>query len=94
MTLASLLSSCSSGFRPESIEDKMVRFERQSIGDNVVPNSYVNNDLLVDAPSRAPASIGTKKSKKDMLPYNNKFVRLQLYSLSCIAYRIQREPHS
>ncbi|MBT7609334.1 MAG: hypothetical protein HN576_06235 [Bacteriovoracaceae bacterium] len=80
VTLASLLSSCSSGFRPESIEDKMVRFERQSIGDNVVPNSYVNNDLLVDAPSRAPASIGTKKSKKDMLPYNNK----KLYFLTLL----------
>jgi hypothetical protein len=80
VTVTSLVSSCSSGFRPESIEDKMDRFKSQNIGENVVPNSFVNNDLLIDAPSRGPASVNSKRSKKDILPYNNK----KLYFLTLL----------
>jgi hypothetical protein len=79
LTVAAIVSSCS-GFRPESIEDKMNRFKAQNNGDNIVPNSFVNNDLLIDAPTRGPASISSKNETKTSIPYNNK----KLYFLTLL----------
>jgi hypothetical protein len=80
ITTASIASSCSSGFRPESIDQKMDRFQAQNIGQNIVPDSFVNHELLIKNISRGPASVSVKKNKKNNLPYNNK----KLYFLTLL----------
>lgn len=79
ITVASITSSCSSGFRPESIDDKMNRYQAKDIGQNIVPDSFVNHDLLIENISRGPASVSSQK-KKNNLPYNNK----KLYFLTLL----------
>ncbi len=82
--IAFIASSCSSGFkRPESIEDKMNRFQSRKAGVNLVPKAAINESLLLKrrfSGKRGPASSSIRAKEKESLPYNNK----KLYFLTLL----------
>jgi hypothetical protein len=78
--IAAIASSCSSGFRrPESIEDKMSRFEPRNTNPNTVPKiSLLPVKIRVKKGSRGPASVADGNASAGMS--NKRLYFLGLYS--------------
>ncbi|OUR99963.1 hypothetical protein A9Q84_02725 [Halobacteriovorax marinus] len=73
-TSAVFLTACSSGYsyrRPESINDKISRYQSRSINSNVVPEMALR-DFSYKRKTRGPASVSSSEKDEGLNQYNNK----------------------
>ncbi|WP_127717436.1 hypothetical protein [Halobacteriovorax sp. HLS] len=85
-TTLSCITACSSGYsyrRPESIDEKINRYQSRNQNGNQVPNINVGDYKFDRHHKRGPASVSTRASQKDegLNQYNNK----RLYFLTLLS---------